>query len=175
MSRMLDKLSKGDLRSIGKADEVLWEILNEPALFGEVFYGMKHQDPVVRMRSADVIEKVSKLHPEYLNPYKNQLIGEIAEIEQQQVRWHVALLFTYLELTESETAAVVKMLLTWLEISRSRIVKVNCLQALTQISLTEKKYRKKVLAILDAVMDTGSPAMVARAGKLIGELKAAEE
>ena len=40
-----------------------------PALFGEVFQRMKSNDPLVCMRLW-MIEKVSKVHPEYLMPYK---------------------------------------------------------------------------------------------------------
>lgn len=87
---LLLKLKSGDLRSIGKADEVVQDILNDPSLFKEVFEGMLNKDPVIRMRSADAIEKVSVKHPEYLQPFKSKLINHVSKIEQQEVRWHVA-------------------------------------------------------------------------------------
>jgi hypothetical protein len=37
MSRILQKLEGGDLRSIGRAEEVAQDILADPSLFGEVF------------------------------------------------------------------------------------------------------------------------------------------
>lgn len=167
---ILDKLRGGDLRSIGKADEVVAEVLGNPALFGEVFQGMKSDDPLVRMRAADVIEKVSKIHPEYLIPYKNELINELTKIEQQEVRWHVALMFTYLELTDPEKTAVCEILLSWLEKSKSKIVKVNALEALARIGNNDKKYRNKIIEILEEAIETGSPAMVARGKKLLAKL-----
>ncbi len=94
MSQVLQKLKDGDLRSIRKADEAVQDILNDPQLF-EVFEGMLNDDPRVRMRSADALEKVSSKHPEYLQPFKNWLINEIAKIKQQEVRWHVAQMFSY--------------------------------------------------------------------------------
>jgi len=95
MSQVLQKLKGGDLRSIGRSEEVMQDILKNPALFGEVFEGMLNDDPRVRMRSADALEKVSSKHPEYLQPFKNWLINEIAKIKQQEVRWHVAQMFSY--------------------------------------------------------------------------------
>jgi len=80
MSKILEKLKGGDLRSIGKAEEVVADIFKNPALFGEVFEGMLSDDPVIRMRAADVSEKVSRSHPEYLRPYKRRLINEIAKL-----------------------------------------------------------------------------------------------
>ena len=170
-SGILDKLKGGDLRSIGKADEVVSGLLLDPSLFGEVFKGMNSDDPLLRMRAADVIEKVSKVHPEYLMPYKKESINEIAKIEQQEVRWHVALMFTYLELTDVEKTLVMEILLSWLETSKSKIVKVNALEALVQIGSKDQKYRNKITRILEEAIETGSPAMVARGKKLIAKLK----
>lgn len=167
---ILQKLTGGDLRSIGRSDEVVAELINNPALFGKVFKGMKSGNPLIRMRAADVIEKVAKVHPEYLMPYKIELINEVTKIDQQEVRWHVALMFTYLELTEAEKAVVLEILLSWLEKSKSRIVKVNCLEALVHIAGKDEKYRHKIAGILEEVIATGSPAMVARAKKLIRKL-----
>ena len=42
------------------------DILEDPTLFGEIFNGMLSEDPRIRMRSADALEKVSSKHPEYL-------------------------------------------------------------------------------------------------------------
>lgn len=168
---ILDKLKGGDMRSIGKADEVVSDLIKEPALFGEVFKGMKSDDPLIRMRAADVIEKVSKTHPEYLMPYKKELINEITKIEQQEVRWHVALMFTYLEFTGAEKTLVLEILLSWLEKSKSKIVKANALEALVHIGSNDKKYRNKVAEILEEAIATGSPALVARGKKLLGKLK----
>ncbi len=79
MDSVLDKLLGGDRRSIGRADEV--------------FYGMTHADLLIRMRCSDVIEKVCRLYPEYLQPYREPLIKDVARVSQKEVRWHVALCF----------------------------------------------------------------------------------
>jgi hypothetical protein len=84
-SNILDKLKGGDLRSIGRSDEVVNDILNEPGLFEDVFNGISNPDPIIRMRAADVIEKVSFNHPEYLEPYKTRLISEMTKIDQHEV------------------------------------------------------------------------------------------
>jgi len=97
MDCILDKLKGGDLRSIGRSDEVAAEILDNPALFGEVFEGMLQDDPVLRMRSAEAIEKASSRLPEYLQPFKTRLIKEVSKIRQKEVRWHVAQMFSYLD------------------------------------------------------------------------------
>lgn len=106
MGIILQKLTGGDLRSVGRAEEVVEDILKNPSLFAEVFDGMLHDDPRVRMRSADALEKVSSKHPEYLQPFKTRLINEVSRIQQQEVRWHVAQMFSYLKLDDVERDTV---------------------------------------------------------------------
>jgi len=170
MSSLLDKLLGGDLRSIGKADEVIAEILEEPALFYEVFKGIKSSNPLIRMRAADVVEKIAREHPEYLIPCKEELLHEVSEIEQQEVRWHVALLFSYLDLTDTEKSIVVDKLLAWANNSKSKIVRVNSLQALADIGRKDSRYRELAIKTLEQAMTGGSPAVVARAKKLLKQL-----
>jgi len=54
MGRILQELKGGDLRSIGRAEEVVQDILNNPVLFAEVFEGMLDNDLLVRMRSVNI-------------------------------------------------------------------------------------------------------------------------
>ena len=88
----------------------------------------------IRMRSADAIEKVSRLYPEYLQPFKQRLIDEISQVRQQEVRWHIAQMFSRLEFQKEEISQVVSLLIEWIDNSQSKIVKVNSLQALTDIA-----------------------------------------
>ena len=71
---ILKKLSGGDRRSIGRASEVVADVLDDPTLFEVVFCAMLSDDPVIRMRSADAVEKITASRPEYLQPYKTKLI-----------------------------------------------------------------------------------------------------
>ncbi len=54
MGRILQKLKGGDLRSIGRAEEVVQDILNNPVLFAEVFEGMLDNELLVRMRNVNI-------------------------------------------------------------------------------------------------------------------------
>ena len=170
MGRILQKLKGGDLRSIGRAEEVVQDILENPALFGEVFDGMLSEDPQVRMRSADALEKVSSRHPEYLQPFKRRLIYEVAQIEQQEVRWHVAQMFSYLEVSTQERTEIVKRLLFYLDTDRSRIVKVCSIQTLADLAERDELIRPTIVRRLQEVIASGSPAMANRAQKLLPRL-----
>ncbi|UCE35888.1 MAG: hypothetical protein JSW00_09985 [Thermoplasmata archaeon] len=167
MSQILQKLKGGDLRSIGRADEVVEDILKNPSLFGEVFKGMSHDDPKVRMRSADALEKVSSKHPEYLQPYKKRLISEVSVSDQQEVQWHVAQMFSYLKLTRKEREKVVSILFSYIDGTKSNIVKVFSMETLTELAESDDNLKPRVIGKIKKEIKSGSSAVVNRGRKLI--------
>jgi len=169
LNAILKKLAGADRRSIGKSNEVIAEVLANPQLFGIVFEGMLADDPVLRMRCADAIEKITVAHPEYLQPYKRKLIQQVAKIEQQEVRWHAAQLFSRLKVTPKERRDVVEILRNYLN-DKSRIVKTFSMQALANIAEQDAELRAPIIEQLQELTRTGSPAMQARGKKLLAKL-----
>ena len=130
---------------------------------------MLSDDPVIRMRAADAVEKITASRPEYLQPYKTKLIQQVAKIEQQEVRWHVAQLVPRLELSEEERAVVVEVLLGYLN-DKSKIVKTFSMQALADLTEQDASLRSQVIPLLEELTKTGSPAMKSRGRKLLEKL-----
>lgn len=170
MSAILKKLEGGDRRSIGRSEEVAADVLADPALFGELFEGMLDANPLIRMRAADAVEKITVEHPEYLRPYKKKLTQQVAQIEQQEVRWHVAQLFSRLELSKAERRRVVGILSGYLK-DKSKIVKTFAMQALADIAGQDAELRAPIIKKLETLTRTGSPAMKSRGRKLLAKLK----
>jgi len=170
MNDVLKKLEGGDRRSIGRANQVVADVLNDPSLFEAVFNGMLSNDPIIRMRSADAVEKITAKHPEYLQPYKEKLIQQVAKVDQQEVRWHIAQMFPRLELSKEERAVVVQILLDYLD-DKSKIVKTSSMQALADLAERDASLRFKVIKLLEEFTTTGSPAMKSRGRKLLEKLK----
>ena len=77
---------------IGHSDQVAAMVSDDPELFPELIAGLWSEDPLVRMRAADAAEKVTRKHRELLQPYKKELLGLMAEAEQQELRWHLAVM-----------------------------------------------------------------------------------
>jgi hypothetical protein len=170
VSAVLKKLTGGDRRSIGKSNEVAAEVLANPKLFGIIFDGMLDADPVLRMRCADAVEKVTIEHPEYLRPFKKRLLEQIAKSGQQEVRWHVAQLFSRLEWSSKERRVIVDILKHYLT-DKSKIVKTFSMQALADIAEQDAELRPPIIQQLKLLARTGSPAMKARGKKLLAKLK----
>jgi hypothetical protein len=169
MQEVLSKLAGGDRRSIGGSNEVVADVMRDPSLFEPVFNGMLSDDPLIRMRSADAIEKITAKHPEYLQPYKEKLIKQVAKSEQQEVRWHVAQMIPRLDLTKEERAIVLEILDVFLN-DKSNIVKTFSMQALADLAEQDINLRVRVIPLLEELTRTGSPAMRSRGRKLLQKL-----
>ena len=74
MARTLNRLRGGDRRSIANVSEVVAAVRKKPGLFKDLIAGLFDEDPVVRMRAADAMEKISLENPQSLQPFKTQLI-----------------------------------------------------------------------------------------------------
>jgi hypothetical protein len=169
MNTILKKLSWGDRRSIGRSNEIVEEILHRPSLFRYLFEGMASGDAIVRMRAADVAEKVTARRPDLLQPHKKNLFTIAGGSDQQEVRWHAALMIPRLKLTSKERAVAVNILFDYLR-DRSSIVKTFAMQGLATLASTDPQLRGKVLPLLRELAEVGTPAMRARGRKLLQHL-----
>ena len=118
------KLTGGNRRSIGRSNEVVADVLADPSLFDLIFDAISSDDPLIAMRAADAVEKVTAAQPELLRPHKRRLLTELALIPQQEVRWHVAQMLPRLSLSARERRQAAGILESYLD-DRSVTVR-NC-------------------------------------------------
>ena len=168
---ILDKLRGGDRRSIGRSNQVVKTIRRQPALFPALIDGMHHDDEVVRMRAADALEKLTVTNPEWLRPFKVQLIQLAARATQQELRWHLAQVLPRLELSRRDLVVVVAVFRHYLQ-DHSRIVKTFAMQGLTDLAMQEHRLRAPIRRLISSLRRTGSPSMKSRGRKLLSRLNA---
>ena len=168
MHEVLRKLEGGDRRSIGGSNEVVADVIANPKLFDVVFSGLLTDDPLLRARSADAVEKITVQHPEYLHPYKTTLIGPLARLDQKELRWHIAQMLPRIRWSPKERQQVLDLLLVYLN-DRSSIVKTFAMQALADLTAQWPQLRVNVLAQLQELTVNGTPAMKARGRKLLAK------
>lgn len=169
MSAILEKLQGGDRRSIGRANEVVQEIKDNPLLFDSVFDGLTNDDPVVRMRAADAIEKVTQSKPELLSGYTSSVISLLNNSKQQEVCWHLAQIAPRLKYNESEEKEIIECLNSYL-VHKSKIVQVSAMESLAILAERNKTLLNEVIRIITAHKATGSPAIQSRGLKLLKRL-----
>lgn len=159
-------LRGNDRRSIGRSNEVVALVLREPRRFLELIKCLWNHDPMVRMRAADAAEKASVIRPSLLEPHKAELLGLLAETEQIELRWHLALMGSRLPLNKQERQRAAAALQRYLE-DRSSIVRTFALQGLADLSRNDAGLRRYVRELLEKSARTGTAAMKARARKLL--------
>jgi hypothetical protein len=91
------------------------------------------------------------------------------EQKQQEVRWHLAQLIPRLELSPQERSLAAAQLFGFLN-DPSKIVQINSLQALVDLAWEDDDLFEKVKALVERMVDSGSPAVSNRARKLFLEL-----
>jgi hypothetical protein len=170
MTQILDMLKGGDLRSIGRSEEVVQIVLENPTRFGEVILGMVHEDRIVRMRSADAVEKITFKHPEWLQPYKEFILAKAAIVDQQEVRWHVAQILPRLDLSNDDVQVAVDILKGFLD-DDSRIVRTFTLEALVGFIEKDANLEAWVIPLIEKFVEEGSPAMRSRGKRLLSRLR----
>jgi hypothetical protein len=162
-------LSGGDRRSIGRSDAAVKLVLRQPPRFGELVECLSSENPVLRMRAADAAEKVSAKKPRLLDRHKAELLGLLARAEQIELRWHLAQMIPRLRLTAPERQRAREALACYLE-DRSSIVKTFALRGLADLARTDARLRPSVKQLLENAVHRGTPAMKARARKLLEQL-----
>jgi len=168
---LLSKLTGGDRRSIGRANEIAAEVVENPSLFPILVEGMRDGKPLVRMRAADAAEKVSARLPELLQPHKRTLLALAASTAEQEVRWHLALMLPRLRLGKAGRARAVEILRRYLS-DKSRIVVVSAMEGLAAFAEQRPALRPDVIAIVRRLMRNGGPAVRSRGKKLLRRLGA---
>ena len=163
---LLAMLQGGDRRSLGRTEEVASLVAEDRRMFAALMKGLWSEDEVVRMRTADAVEKVTRARPEWLAAYKKELLGLLVETEQQEVRWHLAAMVPRLKLNERERRAAMDALEEYLE-DRSSIVKTSALQGLVDLGGNDAR----VVEILREATRSGTAAMKARARKLLEKME----
>jgi hypothetical protein len=159
-------LSGGDLRSIGKGNAVAAAVSNR-AEFDELFKYLFHHDRLVKMRAADALEKISAAHPGYLAGHKKELFELLNAQEGIELQWHLAQLIARVDLTVRETEIVWNKLSEWaMDKNQSRIVRVNSLQSLYDLSNLHPEFQNKFTIIINKIEKEQIPSILARIKKL---------
>ena len=170
MHPLVAKLQGTDGRSIGRSEEVVGDVLADPGQLRVVFDAMLVPDPVVRVRAADAVQKITRRRPDLLQGLENRVLFDLAATGQPEVRWHVAQLAARLALTPPQRARAITMLRGFLD-DDSRIVRTCAMRALADLAEHDEQIRRWVRPLLAELTRTGTPAMRSRGRKLLARLE----
>lgn len=98
---LLNLLSGGDRRSIGRANEVADYVFLNAALIPDLIQLLYYSDEVVRMRAADALEKITDKQPNLIINHVDKLLKIGKSSSQQEVHWHIAQIIGSLSIPKS--------------------------------------------------------------------------
>ncbi len=84
LRRIRKLLAGGDRRSIGRSAQVVADVLAHPERFGAVIAAISGDDPVIRMRAADVAERSPHSAPSCWGPRKRLLLDDLARASRRR-------------------------------------------------------------------------------------------
>jgi HEAT repeat protein len=166
---LLSKLKGGDLRSDGRSNEVTKEVLENISLLPDLIQGLSVKDDVVRGRTADSLEKLGRSHHNLLIPYLPLFLEKARNDPIYMVRFHLAMIFSYLEIEGPQQLDVIETLINLLE-DESVFVVSWSIVSLTIIGLGSSELRDKFVNLLKPFKESESIALKRRAETAIDVL-----
>ncbi|HEX8763133.1 MAG TPA: hypothetical protein VF733_05245 [Candidatus Saccharimonadales bacterium] len=169
-------MAGGHANSLGRVDEVIEIVLNNRRRLNELYDCMFDNDAWVRMRAADALEKICRMHPDWLLPYIDRLAPELSTSDQPSIQWHLAQIYREVSLTDEQKYFAIgwlKSLLSSKEIDW--IVAANAMDALVSFTKDGSFSVSKMTSLLEIQQKHKSKSVVRRASKLLAELSEGRE
>ena len=174
MKNILGKLSGGDLRSEGKAEEVAKEVIKNPGLLAELLEGIKSKDKVIRGRTAMSLEIISREDVKFLEEYLSAVF-ELAKDTIPQVRWHVAEILGRIEkYNEEDLRKAVAILSGYLK-DESMIVRGNSVLALADVARREAEVREEIISKIESMRDDKGAGVRKRVERVLKKVEVVPE
>ena len=159
-------LNGKDLRSISDANTVVKMIGNQES-FDILFNFLFDENRLIVMRAIDAIEKITIKNKQYLESHKDNLIELFKTTKDIECKWHLALLVSRIELNKKQLDEIYKLLKQWvLTKDESKIVRVNSLQALFEISKDNIDLKKDLNKIVNQLKKENIASINSRIKKL---------
>jgi hypothetical protein len=160
-----------DRRARMGADEAAAGALRDPRMFDALIDAMRSTDRALALHSAEAADLASAGNPLLLEPHKRALLGRLAQIDQREIRWHVAQMLPRLRLEGDERERAVALVVGWLEgRDGSAMAAAGGFESLVVLADGDPQLIETVRPVLERHASGGPPAIRARAKSVLGAL-----
>ncbi|HSX06493.1 MAG TPA: hypothetical protein VLG92_02130 [Candidatus Saccharimonadia bacterium] len=161
----------GHANSLGRVNDVIELVLHDKSRLDELYDCLFDVDAWVRMRAADGLEKICRQHPDWLSSYINKFQDKLAISSQPSIQWHMAQIYSEVELTDKQK----QLAISWLKQLLSTkdvdwIVAANAMDTLAQFTKSGSFAEAELILLLKIQQQHKSNAVIKRANKLLAEL-----
>jgi hypothetical protein len=167
-------LAGGPRLGAGGVCKVVDLVRAQPRKTAQLVECLWDDDAAVANRAADVLERVTRDRPGRAQPWKEALLGLMAEAAhkklEKKLRWNLALVVPRLMLTVPECRRTAAALQSWLD-DPSSIVKTAALHGIADLTRQDPASLAAAIELLQIAGRSGTPAMRARSRILLKELE----
>ena len=169
MENFEQRLTGGHPNSLGNTVAVVDEVLANPTLFDELFNCYFSKDEVVRLRVSNAMKRICKEKQEYLVPYIDRFLHEIALIDQASTKWTLASLFAMLDkdFTADQLEKAKSVIKHNLETESDWIVLNNSMETLAKWGRSDAELMTWLIPHLESLSNDKRKSVSKRASKLL--------
>ncbi|MEM7377790.1 MAG: hypothetical protein AAF460_09830 [Pseudomonadota bacterium] len=173
--RFEQMLTGGHPNSLGRTLEVVEAVLADKRKLEQLYNCYFSADAVVRLRTSSGLKRVTLEKPDWVVPYLDRLLDEIARIDQASTQWTLAILFAELHgrMTAEQRTRAKRHLKSTLAHHDDWIVLNTAMQTLADWAKADKRLRTWLLPQLVRLSTDRRKAVSRRAAKLHGLLVSA--
>ena len=122
-------LDGGDRRSIGQVSRVVRRAAQDASIVEGLVAARRSPRPLVCLRAADALEKISRRNATRLGTYRRKLLHWVAHTPDPVVRWNLIQILPRLDHGRSAIRRLARRLEVWFLTDASAIVRVSALEA----------------------------------------------
>ncbi len=165
-------LKGGHPNSLGRTLEVVDIVLAQPKQLKQLYQCYFSDDEIVRLRTSNALKRVCREHPDWLVPYIDSLIAEIAKIDQASTQWTLANLFEMLEsfMNKEQKSKAKSILKKNLENHTDWIVLNMTMQTLAGWAQSDKRLTKWMIPHLQRLAEDPRKSVAKKASKSLAML-----
>ncbi|MEM6830724.1 MAG: hypothetical protein AAF551_09405 [Bacteroidota bacterium] len=172
MKGYLNLLSGGHPNSLGNTIEVVFDVLDDPNNFEELYNCYSSTDQVVRLRVSNAMKRIMDAKKKILVPYIPKFISEVSQIDQASAQWTLADLFLGLaeEMTEEQLKQAKALLKKNLESQSDWIVLNNTMNTLGEWAKKDEELKEWIKPHLDRIVSDERKSVKSKAESIIEAL-----
>ncbi|SFL31307.1 hypothetical protein [Pelosinus propionicus] len=140
---------------------------SDPLILSEIMRGVLYEDPCIKMQAASMVEKVTRVRPLFLTPYRRVLLNEFSKINQPGVRREVAVLYGRMMWDAWEMKQVVVLLSQWIETQEDEDIVKNSIDSLHKLAMQKEWIFPKFRDCLADAIKHGNPGISNFANELL--------
>jgi hypothetical protein len=165
-------LTGGHPNSLGRTEEVVALVLNDPTRFDELFDCYESEDDVVRLRVSNAMKRIEPERRDLIMAYLDRFILEIGALDQASAQWTLAQLFQRIadDMSDLQRAGALAIMKRNLAGHPDWIVLNMTMATLTEWALSDEALREWLRPHLERLTSETRKSVAARARKMLAQL-----